>query len=196
MPSLSALALGAAVLVAPAAAYSTYIPLNPNGANVPGVAAIGHVSPGGGGPRNAYGTAFAAAGHVWTLALCQADSDGDGQYNGLELGDPCCTWVSGGAAPAFSSDISHPGLASSITNRTAPTNCTAASQSVAPSHSAPSPPSGNNNTLEIGVGAGVAGAVVLVAGALLVRKQRAAAAARRSGEDEEFGLLAEGEERL
>ena len=30
------------------------------------------------------------AGNVWTLALCQADDDSDGQSNGLEMGDPCC----------------------------------------------------------------------------------------------------------
>ena len=35
----------------------------------------------------------------WTAALCQKDSDGDGQTNGQELGDPCCTWVEGQAAP-------------------------------------------------------------------------------------------------
>lgn len=34
--------------------------------------------------------AFAAAGHVWTKELCQADSDGDGATNGAELGDPNC----------------------------------------------------------------------------------------------------------
>ena len=37
------------------------------------------------------GKAFAAAGQLWTLTLCSADSDGDGLSNGEELGDPCCT---------------------------------------------------------------------------------------------------------
>jgi hypothetical protein len=194
MPSLAALAVGAAALAVPAAAYQSYVALNPNGASV-GVAAIGHVDPNGGGPRNAYGAAFAGAGHAWTVALCQADSDGDGQYNGLELGDPCCAWVTGGAPPAFSTDISHPGLASSTTNRTAPANCSAASPSMAPSQGA-SPPAGNNTTVEIGVGAGVGGAVVLLGAAMLVRRQRAAAAARAGEDEDKFGLLAEGEERL
>ena len=36
--------------------------------------------------------AFAKAGFVWTRALCEADSDGDGLTNGEELGDPCCEW--------------------------------------------------------------------------------------------------------
>ena len=55
----------------------------PNGANVvrngqawPGV---GHTASAGGGPRNVFGTAFSAAGNVFTEALCNADSDGDGQ---------------------------------------------------------------------------------------------------------------------
>jgi hypothetical protein len=29
--------------------------------------------------------------YKWTQTLCLADSDGDGQSNGQELGDPCCT---------------------------------------------------------------------------------------------------------
>ena len=47
------------------------------------------------------------------------DADSDGQTNGLELGDPCCVW-SEGAVPAFTADISHPGLANSTTTRAAP----------------------------------------------------------------------------
>lgn len=49
-----------------------------------------HVSAGGGGPRNAFGQAFPGAGRMWTQELCEADSDGDGASNGVELGDPDC----------------------------------------------------------------------------------------------------------
>ena len=50
----------------------------------------GHVDTSGGGELNSFGTAFLRAGLEWTTELCNADSDGDGESNGLELGDPCC----------------------------------------------------------------------------------------------------------
>ena len=40
-------------------------------------------------------------------ALYLLDSDGDGQTNGQELGDPCGTWVRGEPAPR-EADISNP----------------------------------------------------------------------------------------
>ena len=55
---------------------------------------IGHASCAGGMQDKTlsnFGEDFAAAGFEWTLELCQKDSDGDGQTNGEELGDPCCT---------------------------------------------------------------------------------------------------------
>eukprot|EP00966_Prymnesium_polylepis_P251414 5812660-Prymnesium_polylepis.1 len=63
--------------------------------------------------------AFQSAGLVWTTALCQEDTDGDGQSNGLELGDPCCEWYQG-ATPAFTTDISIAGDSNHMTSRTMP----------------------------------------------------------------------------
>jgi dopamine beta-monooxygenase len=120
-----------ALLAATAAAYSTYQSKIPNGANVerngaswPGV---GHVASSGGGTRNPFGLAFAAAGHSWTSTLCNADTDGDGYTNGYELGDPSCTWTAGGT-PTRTTGISHPGFADSIPSTTTvpPTTTTAA----------------------------------------------------------------------
>ena len=51
------------------------------------------------------GQSFAKAGFIWTRALCEADSDGDGLTNGEELGDPCCEW-SAAAAAAAAMDVS------------------------------------------------------------------------------------------
>ena len=39
--------------------------------------------------------AFQGQGLMWTVTLCQADSDGDGRTNGEELGDPNCVWMTG-----------------------------------------------------------------------------------------------------
>jgi hypothetical protein len=80
-----------------AEARPTFVQRIPNGASVPGVRALGHLNPNGGGQNNAFGEAFEAAGTQWTTAFCQADTDGDGATNGEELGDPCCTWRVGGA---------------------------------------------------------------------------------------------------
>ena len=74
-----------------------------------------HNNPAGGGARNAFGqdvarhktgVGFSAEIHwdeLWFL-----DSDGDGQTNGQELGDPCGAWESGDT-PARTTDISAPG---------------------------------------------------------------------------------------
>ena len=56
------------------------------------VEALGHENKHGGGALNIFGKAFKEAGFEWTNALCMADTDGDGESNGLELGDPCCIW--------------------------------------------------------------------------------------------------------
>ena len=47
---------------------------------------------------------------------------GDGKHNGLELGDPCCTWTEGGN-PDVASGLSHPGRDDSTTTNTIPETC-------------------------------------------------------------------------
>ncbi|PRP85983.1 temptin precursor, partial [Planoprotostelium fungivorum] len=48
----------------------------------------------------------------WSVNLCTDDSDGDGEYNGLELGDPCCIWTVGTTPRRLST--SHPGDKASV----------------------------------------------------------------------------------
>ena len=62
---------------------------------------------------------FKAANYAWTKELCEDDADGDGQSNGLELGDPCCVWKEG-STPDFVTDISIPGDPNSLTSRSMP----------------------------------------------------------------------------
>ena len=52
-------------------------------------------------------------GPVWDVKFCCKDADNDGQYNGWELGDPCCTWKKGGS-PSIATGISHPGVSSQL----------------------------------------------------------------------------------
>ncbi|KAE9062996.1 hypothetical protein PF010_g29171 [Phytophthora fragariae] len=71
-------------------AKQEFVKLIPNAARVSGVTAIGHTDgTGASSANNDFGKAFDSAGKVWTLNLCKADTDGDGQTNGQELGDPC-----------------------------------------------------------------------------------------------------------
>ncbi|KAK1942189.1 Temptin [Phytophthora citrophthora] len=98
-------------------ARPSFVALVPNGNGVNGISALGHVNGMGGGATNAFGKAFAAAGHQWTTELCQADSDGDGATNGEELGDPCCSWSpsTGFNGASSSTSPSHPGVPNSFT---------------------------------------------------------------------------------
>ncbi|KAE9062994.1 hypothetical protein PF005_g29663 [Phytophthora fragariae] len=120
------LVVAAALLSSKADASKEFVALLPNGDNVPGASAIGHSdNTGRSSATNAFGNAFADAGKSWTLSLCQADTDGDGQTNGQELGDPCCEW-SVGSTPRWTSGVSHPSDASKTSNESlwANINCT------------------------------------------------------------------------
>ncbi|KAG7397261.1 hypothetical protein PHYBOEH_001073 [Phytophthora boehmeriae] len=90
--------------------YSMYAIRVPNGDKVPGVTALGHVDPVLAGPMNEFGMDMIDADFKWTKELCMKDSDGDGQTNGQELGDPCCEFVfRKNAVVRWSECISHPG---------------------------------------------------------------------------------------
>ncbi|TMW56963.1 hypothetical protein Poli38472_002888 [Pythium oligandrum] len=82
-----------AAFVGQASAKPAFLALIPGSGNVKGVSAIGHANKKGGGELSAFGAAFKKAGAKWSVELCYADSDEDGQFNGAELGDPCCEWV-------------------------------------------------------------------------------------------------------
>ena len=58
-------------------------------------------------------------GPVWDIKFCCKDADNDGQYNGWELGDPCCTWKKDGS-PSTTTGISHPGVSSQLPPRLRP----------------------------------------------------------------------------
>mmetsp|Transcript_86895 Transcript_86895/g.251010 ORF Transcript_86895/g.251010 Transcript_86895/m.251010 type:complete len:177 (+) Transcript_86895:75-605(+) len=102
-------------------AWESYKSVIPNGElvmrNGQSWFAVGHVTADSGGERNPFGVAFASAGYEWNADLCKQDSDGDGQTNGHELGDPDCVWMPDGSAgaPFRDIDISHPGFADSKT---------------------------------------------------------------------------------
>lgn len=83
---------------------------------------FGHLGCVPGAPRNPFGLAFEREGLQWTRQLCEEDSDGDGQTNGQELGDPCCIWSIGNDNVLRMSDLSHPGDPN-IVNSAAPTVC-------------------------------------------------------------------------
>jgi hypothetical protein len=128
-----------ASLLAPVFSYERFVALLPNGNGVSGVQALGHVKVGGDGALNAFGEDFEQS---WTKELCEADSDGDGQTNGQELGDPCCVWDAKTAStPRWTTGVSHPGDATSKSDEALLTavkcsNATASSTSSSASGSA------------------------------------------------------------
>ncbi|KAG7386882.1 hypothetical protein PHYPSEUDO_015087 [Phytophthora pseudosyringae] len=112
-----ATATGCVVLSSSVQGVPMFVSRIPNGANVPGVKALGHEDAvGEDSTRNLFGIAFEEAGTEWTKELCEADSDEDGQTNGQELGDPCCVWKEGGK-PLWAVRVSHPGDASKTSDK-------------------------------------------------------------------------------
>ncbi|GLE03702.1 hypothetical protein PINS_up012604 [Pythium insidiosum] len=96
-------------------AWPKFMSMVPNGRNVPfNKVDLGHA--GGSMARNPFGLAFNVD-RNWSKALCEADSDGDGQTNGQELGDPCCVWSIGkDAVLRAANDTSNPGNKSSVSD--------------------------------------------------------------------------------
>jgi len=111
---VAALAFAAVVLGAPspATARGIYMPMIPNGeefgcdtchTQLPWLTPFG-IEVGRTHPR----------GQVDWQKLYFLDTDGDGQTNGFELGDPCGDWVIDGPDPARVERLSHPGYADSM----------------------------------------------------------------------------------
>lgn len=100
-----------------ASGYPQYNNNVPNGNLIPPSAIeLGH--PGGATKRyTSFANQYVSNSRKWTRSLCTSDADGDGQSNGLEMGDPCCTWTQG-AAPLFTTGLSNPNDAASTTKNT------------------------------------------------------------------------------
>ena len=103
--------LSTLLLIASTYGYRQDLAKLPNG-NSYGLT-LGH--PGGAtGRTTKIASSFYAMGQTWNKAFCLADADGDGQSNGLEMGDPCCKW-SPGEVPQFTTGLSDPNSAASMT---------------------------------------------------------------------------------
>jgi len=106
------------LLFVSAYAYQQDLGKLPNG-NTYGIT-LGH--PGGATKKaTTFANAFYSSGQKWNKAFCQADTDGDGQTNGFEMGDPCCVW-SIGQTPMDTTGLSDPNSFTSTTTRKMP-NC-------------------------------------------------------------------------
>jgi hypothetical protein len=115
MPLLLTLFLSSLLL---ASSHEWFVPMLPNGARVPKVAAVGHLNPKGGGDTNPFGGDFGDNNEVYSSALCALDSDGDGQSNGFELGDSCCLWMNSSMDHLLETvSLSNPGDATYMSTR-------------------------------------------------------------------------------
>ncbi|KAG7390034.1 hypothetical protein PHYPSEUDO_008996 [Phytophthora pseudosyringae] len=131
------LATALALLTSEADASKKFVKMIPSGGNVPDTPAIGH-SDGTGkdASTNTFGDAFSAAGNKWTKDLCETDTDGDGQTNGQELGDPCCEWdMDTNPVLQWTDGVSHPDDATKTSDESLWANivCGSASASVSES---------------------------------------------------------------
>jgi len=121
-----------AVVLTATVAHPAYRDLFPNGFNVPFSSASGHVDRAvGGGAQSVFGKDFRLADYKWTKELCMLDSDGDGQSNGHELGDPCCHWKVGDEA-LRTFDLGDPSISKQLTGSSVPQNCSKVNQATDP----------------------------------------------------------------
>jgi predicted ferric reductase len=113
-------------------------------------------------------------GRCGALTLCEFDSDGDGQSNGLEMGDPCCQWRVGDPATGVPSGlISHPGFADATTSATQP-----AADACPPRIVVGTQPSASKRATSV-VAVAAVWLVVVVLSAIVVRCARRSAVAEK-----------------
>jgi len=110
--SFTALALFFSIqCIYPVASWSSYVSRIPNGDKVvykgSTVWAVGHISTGGGGSLNPFGTDFKNNGATWSN-ICNLDSDNDGFKNFEELGASCDGTIT------RTTGLSHPGFSDSV----------------------------------------------------------------------------------
>jgi hypothetical protein len=114
------IAFAALAMAAVGLAYPAYNNDFPNGNTTPpSPILLGHP----GGNTRAFtkvAVLYRGQGYKWTQTVCQTDSDGDGQSNGLEMGDPCCVWTVG-EIPALTTGLSDPNDPNSKTTNVMPT---------------------------------------------------------------------------
>ena len=101
------LAFGVLTSLAAVSGFPEFVDYIPNGVEFGG--GLGHTHGSGGGRLNSFGEDFQLF-YRWTPELCELDSDGDGRSNGVELGDPHCTWERWGEPP-LRGVSGHPGQA-------------------------------------------------------------------------------------
>lgn len=88
-----------------APARTNFVSELPNGTRIDGRGCINcHLDADGGGITNDFAWDHVKNGNSFA-AICDIDSDQDGQSNGQELGDPDCVWVGGAPARAASARV-------------------------------------------------------------------------------------------